>query len=44
MHRDVTDRVLATIGWNEREIVDAVKKYGRGEDTTRYETIEFEMP
>ena len=44
VHRDVTDRVLATVSWNEREIVDAIKKYGRGEDTTRFETIEFEMP
>ncbi len=44
VHRDVTDRVLATVGWNEREIVDAVRQYARGEDTKRYETIEFEMP
>lgn len=44
VHRDVTDRVAATVSWNERLIVDTVRQHARGEDTTRYETIEFEMP
>ena len=41
---DVAKRVDGKAGWNERLIVDAVRKYARGENTTRFETIEFEMP
>lgn len=44
VHTDITTRVVATVGWNEREIVDAVRQYARGEQTTRFETIEFELP
>lgn len=44
VHADITARVVATVAWNEREIVDAVRQYARGEQTTRFETIEFELP
>jgi len=44
VHADITARAVATVAWNEREIVDAVRQYARGEQTTRFETIEFELP
>ena len=44
IHAYIAGQVNGTVGWNERLIIDAIKKYARGEDTTRFETIEFEMP
>ena len=44
MHPDVAARADDRIMWNERLIVDAIRHRARGEDTTRFETIEFEMP
>ena len=44
VHPDIAARVTATVSWNERLMVDAVRHHARGEDTTRFETIEFEMP
>ncbi len=44
VHADITARAVATVAWNEREIVDAVRQYARGEQTTRFDTIEFELP
>ena len=41
---EISKRVDGNASWNERLIVDAVLQYGRGEDTKRFETIEFEMP
>ncbi len=41
---EVAERAAGTVGWNERLIVDAIRQHGRGENTTRFETIEFEMP
>ena len=40
----IATQVDGTVGWNERLIVDVVRKHARGVDPTRYETIEFEMP
>ena len=37
----VVDRAREHIEWNEREIVDALKRQARGEDTNRWETIDF---
>ena len=37
----VTERVKEHIEWNDREIVDALKRQARGEDTARWETIDF---
>ncbi|MEN9705855.1 MAG: hypothetical protein RLZZ393_1734 [Pseudomonadota bacterium] len=34
----LADRV---IGWNEREIIDAIRQLARQESTDRYETVEF---
>jgi len=44
IHPEIAKRAAGTVGWNERLIVDAVRRHARGEDTTRFETIEFEMP
>ena len=37
----VVQRVKEHIEWNDREIVDALKRQARGEDTARWETIDF---
>ena len=38
---EVVDRVQEHIEWNNRELVDAIKRQGRGEDTARWEVIDF---
>ncbi len=38
---DVVARVNEHIEWNNRELVDAIKRQGRGEDTARWEVIDF---
>jgi len=37
----VVKRVKEHIEWNDREIVDALRRQARGEDTARWETIDF---
>ena len=32
-----------TVAWDERALVDAVKRQARHEDTTRWDTIEFKL-
>jgi hypothetical protein len=44
MPQEVADRADEKVGWNERLIVDALLRQARHEETTRWETIEFEMP
>ena len=39
--QEVVDRVQEHIEWNNREIVDALKRQARGEDTARWEVIDF---
>lgn len=41
--QDLVERVAEHIEWNEREIVDALKRQARHEDTARWETIEFTL-
>ena len=41
---DVAKRAAEVVGWNERSIVDAVRRQARHEETTRWDVIEFEMP
>ena len=41
--QELVDRVSEHIDWNEREIVDALKRQARLEDTSRWETIEFTL-
>ena len=40
-HPDVVKRTQEHIEWNDRELVDAIKRQGRGEDTARWEVIDF---
>lgn len=37
----VVKRVQEHIEWNAREMVDAINRQGRGEDTARWEVIDF---
>lgn len=37
----VVERAQEHIEWNDREIVDALKRQARGEDTARWETLDF---
>ena len=39
--KDLAGRVKENIEWNEREMVDALKKQARNEDTARWEVIDF---
>lgn len=32
-----------TVGWDSRSIVDAIRREARHEDTTRFDTIEFDL-
>lgn len=40
-HPDVVSRVQEHVEWNDRELVDAIKRQGRGQDTARWEVIDF---
>jgi nucleoside 2-deoxyribosyltransferase len=40
---ELVDRVKEHLEWNEREMVDALKRQARLEDTSRWETIEFTL-
>jgi hypothetical protein len=35
------DRADETIGWDDRSMVDAIRRLTRGENTARFETVEF---
>jgi len=37
----VVERVKEHIEWNDREIVDSLRRQARGEDTARWETLDF---
>ena len=41
--QDLVDRSKEHLEWNDREIVDALKRQARHEDTSRWETIEFTL-
>ena len=36
--KDLADEICA---WNERDLIDALRRQARHEDTTRWDTIEF---
>lgn len=40
---EVEARAAEVVGWNDRTIVDAIRREARHEDTQRWETIEFDM-
>ena len=39
----LADLASETVDWDERALVDAVRRLGRQEDTARYDTIEFKL-
>ena len=41
--QELVARVSENIEWNERDMVDALKRQARLEDTSRWETIEFTL-
>jgi hypothetical protein len=40
---EIQARAAEVVGWNERNIVDSIRREARHEDTQRWETIEFDM-
>jgi hypothetical protein len=40
---EVAKRAAEVVGWNERLMVDAIRRQARHEDTTRWDTIEFKL-
>ena len=38
---EIVERSEDVIEWNDREMVDAIKRHARGEDTARWEVIDF---
>jgi hypothetical protein len=41
---DIAKRAAEVVDWNGRNIVDAVRRQARHENTARWDTIEFDMP
>jgi hypothetical protein len=39
--QELVERCAEHIEWNDREMVDAIKRQGRGEDTARWEVLDF---
>jgi hypothetical protein len=40
---EVAKRAAEVVGWNERNIIDALRRQARHEDTQRWDTIEFKL-
>lgn len=40
---EVAKRAAEVVGWNDRQMVDAIRRQARHEDTTRWDTIEFKL-
>jgi hypothetical protein len=40
---ELTKRAAEVVGWDERLIVDAIRRQARHEDTARWDTIEFKL-
>lgn len=41
MPGDLASKADEVVAWNERELVDAIKRLARNEDTARWEVIDF---
>jgi len=41
--KSLADLASETVDWDERALVDAVRRLARHEDTARYDTIEFKL-
>jgi hypothetical protein len=44
MPEAVAKRAEEVVGWNERIMVDAIRRQARHEETTRWDVIEFDLP
>jgi len=40
---EITKRAAEVVGWNDRLIVDAIRRQARHENTARWDTIEFKL-
>jgi hypothetical protein len=40
---EIAKRAAEVVGWNEREIADAVRRQARHEDTARWDVVEFKL-
>jgi hypothetical protein len=40
---EIADRAAEVIGWNERTMVDVIRREARHEDTQRWDVIEFDL-
>lgn len=43
IRKAVVDRCADIIEWNERTMIDAIKRHGRNEETSQWEVIEFDL-
>jgi hypothetical protein len=43
MPAEVAKRAAEIVGWNERLMIDAIRKQARHENTARWDTIEFKL-
>ena len=41
--RYISDLADEKVGWDERALVDAIRRQGRHEESTRWDTIEFKL-
>ncbi len=38
---EITERCAEVVAWNDRELADALRRQARGEDTARWEVLDF---
>jgi len=43
IQKEIIDNCDDMIEWNDRTLINAIKKLARGEDTSQWETIEFSL-
>jgi hypothetical protein len=41
--QETLDQVTETVDWNDRAITDAIRRLARGEDTSSWDVIEFDL-
>jgi hypothetical protein len=43
IHKDILDCCDDVVEWNDRSLINGIKKLARGEETSQWETIEFNL-
>lgn len=43
IQKSLLDRVVDLVEWNERTLVDAIRRHARHEETSRWEVVEFKL-